>query len=50
MKAYEKALKNLVDFEEGYKDIINSYYPQQTNERLDLVELLTGYIKKLNST
>ncbi|WHH58706.1 GreA/GreB family elongation factor [Petroclostridium sp. X23] len=49
-RAFEKLLKNLVAFEEEYQSMVDDYYPQYTKERESFVELLTEYIKKLNTT
>lgn len=46
--AFEDLLKNLVDLEEGYKEIINEFYPNHSVERIYFIELLTEYIKELN--
>ncbi len=47
---FEKLLKNFVDFEEGYKNIIDDYFPVHNEERISFIELITEYIKRFNKT
>lgn len=48
--AFEKLLKCLVDLEEGYKQLLDIFYPEMTKERFDFIDFITGYIDKLNAT
>jgi len=46
-ESYQKLITHLVNFEEHVDNIVNEYYPQPTQERLDVAELIGRYNHKL---